>query len=134
MLDVDGAAIPGLYAAGNVIASAMACDVNAGGLAETVAQLEGGSGSIATMIADVRDEDAIAEFAARAAGIAPGPIDTPMPRSSGGDWPPPIINDVPLHRIGHVDDIAYAALWLASDQANYISGATLTIDGGRLAP
>jgi NAD(P)-dependent dehydrogenase (short-subunit alcohol dehydrogenase family) len=41
---------------------------------------------------------------------------------------------VPLHRIGHVDDIANAALWLASDQANYISGATLTIDGGWLAP
>ena len=57
-----------------------------------------------------------------------------MLRSAGGDWPPPIINDVPLGRIGSVDDIANAALWLASDQAGYISGATLTIDGGWLAP
>ncbi len=74
------------------------------------------------------------QFGIRAVGIAPGPIDTPMLRSAGGDWPPPIINDVPLHRIGHVDDIANAALWLASNEANYISGATLTIDGGWLAP
>ena len=74
------------------------------------------------------------QFGIRAVGIAPGPIDTPMLRSAGGGWPPPIINDVPLGRIGVVDDIANAALWLASDQANYISGATLTIDGGWLAP
>jgi NAD(P)-dependent dehydrogenase (short-subunit alcohol dehydrogenase family) len=74
------------------------------------------------------------EFGIRAVGIAPGPIDTPMLRSAGGDWPPPIINGVPLGRIGSVEDIANAALWLASDQASYISGATLTIDAGWLAP
>jgi NAD(P)-dependent dehydrogenase (short-subunit alcohol dehydrogenase family) len=74
------------------------------------------------------------KFGIRAVGIAPGPIDTPMLRSSGADWPPPIVNDVPLGRIGSVDDIANAALWLASAEAGYISGATLTIDGGWLAP
>jgi NAD(P)-dependent dehydrogenase (short-subunit alcohol dehydrogenase family) len=74
------------------------------------------------------------QFGIRAVGIAPGPIDTPMLRSSADDWPPPISNDVPLGRIGSVEDIANAALWLASDQAGYISGATLTIDGGWLAP
>lgn len=61
------------------------------------------------------------------------PITSPT-RSYGSTASPPIINDVPLGRIGSVDDIANAALWLASDQASYISGATLTIDGGWLAP
>jgi 3-oxoacyl-[acyl-carrier protein] reductase len=54
----------------------------------------------------------------RAVGIASGPI----------------ISDVPLGRIGTVDDIVKVALWLASAEAGYITGATLTIDGGWLAP
>lgn len=74
------------------------------------------------------------QYGIRAVGIAPGPIDTPMLRSASGGWPPPIINDVPLGTIGSVTDIANAALWLASEEAGYISGATLTIDGGWLAP
>lgn len=220
-------------------AAVYACDVNAAGLAATQALLEPGTGSIGTMIADVRDEAAVAaladraaaptgaldvmvcnaavkgdwaplaeqpreqldlvidinlkgtvlcmkhalrhmiparsgviinlasvqsfrvgfpgaafyaaskaavvaltraaalengQFGIRAVGIAPGPIDTPMLRGTGTDWPPPIINDVPLGRIGTVDDIAKAALWLASDECSYISGATLPIDGGWLAP
>ena len=69
----------------------------------------------------------------RAVAIAPGPIDTPMLRSSGDTWPPPIINDVPLGRIGGADEVGRIAVWLASDDAAYISGATLPVDGGWLA-
>jgi NAD(P)-dependent dehydrogenase (short-subunit alcohol dehydrogenase family) len=66
----------------------MACDVNAAGLAQTVAQLDGGSGSIATMIADVRDEDAIAELAARAAAPK-GALDVMVCNAAvKGDWAP----------------------------------------------
>lgn len=39
-------------------------------------------------------------------------------------------NQTPLGRMGHVDDIAKAALFLASDDAGYISGETLRVDGG----
>jgi len=39
---------------------------------------------------------------------------------------------IPLGRIGHVDDIAYAAIFLASPMASYITGATLDVNGGIL--
>ena len=73
-------------------------------------------------------------YGIRAVAIAPGPIDTPMLRGTGNEWPPPIVEQVPLGRIGTVEDIARTALWLASDEAGYISGATLAVDGGWLAP
>ena len=37
---------------------------------------------------------------------------------------------VPYRRIGEPDDIARAAVWLASDQADYVVGAKLFVDGG----
>jgi glucose 1-dehydrogenase len=37
---------------------------------------------------------------------------------------------VPYGRIGEPEDIARAAVWLASDEADYVTGATLFIDGG----
>ena len=71
----------------------------------------------------------------RVVGIAPGPIDTPMLRStSGADWPPAIVKVTPLARVGEPEEIANAALWLCSDEASYITGATLPVDGGFLAP
>ena len=39
---------------------------------------------------------------------------------------------IPLGRLGHVDDIAYAALFLASPMASYITGFTLDVNGGLL--
>jgi len=70
----------------------------------------------------------------RVVGIAPGPIDTPMLRSRADEWPPPILASVPIARIGVPDDIARAIVWLASPAASYITGATLPVDGGFLAP
>ena len=37
---------------------------------------------------------------------------------------------VPYKRIGEVDDIARAAVWLASDESDYITGASMYVDGG----
>ncbi len=71
----------------------------------------------------------------RVVGIAPGPIDTPMLRSATGDqWPPAIVEVTPLARVGEPQEIANAVLWLCSDEASYITGATLPVDGGFLAP
>ena len=44
-----------------------------------------------------------------------------------------VVSDIPMHKIGMPDDVAYAALYLASDEAGYITGIELTIDGGLLA-
>jgi len=71
----------------------------------------------------------------RVVGIAPGPIDTPMLRSANSsDWPPPIVDVTPLGRVGEPEEVAKAILWLCSDEASYITGATLPVDGGFLAP
>ena len=40
---------------------------------------------------------------------------------------------MPMRRIGQVQEIAAAVVWLCSDQASYITGVTLPIDGGKLA-
>ena len=71
----------------------------------------------------------------RVNAIAPGPIDTPMLRTAAGNsWPPAIIDETPLGRLGEPMEVAEAVLWLASDAASYVSGATLPVDGGWLAP
>jgi len=44
-----------------------------------------------------------------------------------------IANDIPMHKLGSPEDVAYAAVFLASDEAKYITGIELTIDGGILA-
>jgi NAD(P)-dependent dehydrogenase (short-subunit alcohol dehydrogenase family) len=58
-----------------------------------------------------------------------------MLRSATGDqWPPAIVKVTPLARVGQPEEIANAILWLCSDEASYITGATLPVDGGFLAP
>lgn len=71
--------------------------------------------------------------------ICPGSIDTPMLRgalaSSGAfdlNWKRTSMV-IPMGRIGEADDIAYATLFLASDEAKYITGIALPVDGGRTA-
>jgi NAD(P)-dependent dehydrogenase (short-subunit alcohol dehydrogenase family) len=41
-----------------------------------------------------------------------------------------MLSHIPQHRPGQPDDIAYAALYLASDEANYVTGSIFTVDGG----
>ena len=68
----------------------------------------------------------------RVNGIAPGAIRTPINTAA---WNTPEAYDnlmklVPYDRIGEPDDIARAAVWLASDAADYVVGTTLFVDGG----
>ncbi|MFQ5654842.1 MAG: 3-oxoacyl-[acyl-carrier-protein] reductase [Planctomycetota bacterium] len=62
--------------------------------------------------------------------IAPGMIDTDMTRSLGEEAQKEILGRIPLGRLGTGDDIAAAALFLASDSAAYITGEVLRVDGG----
>ena len=68
----------------------------------------------------------------RANCIAPGYIETQMTESLGGPVKEALIAKIPMGRIGHPNDIAHAALFLASDLASYITGQVLTVDGGML--
>ena len=62
--------------------------------------------------------------------IAPGFIDTDMTSDFTDDAIDTIIKDIPLQKFGHADDVASLALFLASDKASYITGQTISVDGG----
>jgi len=62
--------------------------------------------------------------------ITPGLIDTAMNQNLAIEDVTAIIDETPLGRIGTTDDIASAALFLASEQASYITGQVLGINGG----
>lgn len=62
--------------------------------------------------------------------IAPGPTLTPMTESWLPDRTSKLIENIPLGRIGSPRDIANAALFLASDEASFITGTCLDVNGG----
>ena len=62
--------------------------------------------------------------------IAPGYIATDMTDQMDDKAKDLLISQIPLGRIGSPDDIAATALFLASDEAGYITGQTFTVDGG----
>jgi len=70
----------------------------------------------------------------RVNGIGPGAIETPINESV---WSTPegvasMCKLIPYGRIGETTDVAPVAVWLASDQADYITGTTVFVDGGML--
>jgi NAD(P)-dependent dehydrogenase (short-subunit alcohol dehydrogenase family) len=68
----------------------------------------------------------------RANCIHPGFTDTPMQtvRTSDPEWVEAAIAEIPLGRLATARDIAHAALFLASDEAAYVTGTELVVDGG----
>ena len=62
--------------------------------------------------------------------VAPGFIDTEMTRELPEDIRNGLLQHIPLGRLGQVEDIAAAVVYLASPQAGYISGETLHVNGG----
>jgi len=66
----------------------------------------------------------------RVNAIAPGYIETDMTDEMKDQAREDIIKDIPMKRLGSINDIAAACLFLASDEAKYITGQTLVVDGG----
>jgi NAD(P)-dependent dehydrogenase (short-subunit alcohol dehydrogenase family) len=68
--------------------------------------------------------------------ICPGAVDTPMYQSWIRKYGDPkeaerkMLEDYPIARVGRPEDIAYAALYLASDEACWVTGVALPVDGG----
>lgn len=62
--------------------------------------------------------------------IAPGFIDTDMTRALSEEQRKTLMERIPLQRLGHADEIAAAVVFLASEEAGYITGQTLHINGG----
>ncbi len=68
----------------------------------------------------------------RMVNIGPGAIATPINTATLNDptKKAELLQEIPLNRVGTPDDIANAVVWLASDQASYVTGTTLFVDGG----
>ncbi|MBO4412421.1 MAG: 3-oxoacyl-ACP reductase FabG [Clostridia bacterium] len=62
--------------------------------------------------------------------ISPGMINTDMNNELSSQEKEDIISEIPLERIGQPSDVAAAALFLASNDASYITGQNITVDGG----
>jgi len=74
----------------------------------------------------------VSQLGIRVNSIAPGAIRTPLNRPA---WEAPdalqkLLTLIPYGRIGEPEDIAAAAVWLASDESDYVVGTTLFVDGG----
>ena len=77
---------------------------------------------------------ALGGYNIRVNAVAPGPMDTPMLRGSipvGSEIERLHISRTPLGRFADPDEMASAAIYFASDDASFITGQTLYVDGGR---
>ena len=87
-------------------------------------------GGVMLMMKSIAQE--VAPYRIRVNSIAPGAIRTPINTAA---WKTPeayaeLMKLVPYKRIGEPEDIARAAVWLASDHADYINGTSIIVDGG----
>lgn len=87
-------------------------------------------GGVMLMMKSVAQE--VARFRIRVNSIAPGAIRTPINTSA---WSTPeayreLMKLIPYNRIGEPEEIGRAAVWLASDDSDYINGTTIFVDGG----
>jgi glucose 1-dehydrogenase len=87
-------------------------------------------GGVMLMMKSIAQE--VAPYRIRVNGISPGAIRTPINRQA---WETPeayaeLLRLIPYKRIGEPEDIARAAVWLASDEADYLTGTSLYVDGG----
>jgi glucose 1-dehydrogenase len=74
----------------------------------------------------------LAQYGIRVNALSPGAIRTPINQSA---WNTPaaeqaLLRIIPYGRVGDPVDLGRAAVWLASDDSDYVTGATLYVDGG----
>jgi glucose 1-dehydrogenase len=87
-------------------------------------------GGVMLMMKSIAQE--VAPYRIRVNSIAPGAIRTPINRAA---WDTPeayqqLLKLIPYRRIGEIEDIGRTAVWLASDEADYVHGTSLFVDGG----
>ena len=63
--------------------------------------------------------------------VSPGPISTPLTSRQSAEVIARIVSTVPMGRMGEPDEVAKAALYLASDDSSFVTGVELFVDGGR---
>ena len=98
-----------------------------GGLAGYVSAKHGVIGLTKTAALDYGDRNI------RVNAVAPGPILTDNLARAGEEAQRQAASAMPVRRVGQPDEVARVVVWLCSDRASYITGATIPIDGGKLA-
>jgi NAD(P)-dependent dehydrogenase (short-subunit alcohol dehydrogenase family) len=119
MLDAGGGAIVNMSSTAGVEAVA--------GLAGYVSSKHGVIGLTKSAALDY------AEHGVRINAVAPGPILTDRLKQAGEEGQRQAGSAMPMRRIGKPEEVASTVLWLCSDAASFITGATIPIDGGKLA-
>ena len=66
--------------------------------------------------------------------VLPGNIMTEGMDEAGDDYIRRIAATMPMKKLGTIEDIAYAALYFASDEAGYVTDQTIIVDGGQVLP
>jgi acetoacetyl-CoA reductase len=72
-----------------------------------------------------------ARYGITANAIAPGYVDTEMVRAVPGEVLRKIVAKIPVGRLGHAEDIARGVAFLTADEADFVTGSTLSINGGQ---
>jgi glucose 1-dehydrogenase len=88
-------------------------------------------GGIILLMKSIAQE--VAHFRIRVNALSPGAIRTPMnvaKLTSPETYDDQLLRLIPYKRIGEPEDVARAAVWLASDESDYVNGTTIYIDGG----
>ena len=98
-----------------------------GGLAGYVSAKHGVIGLTKTAALDYGDRNV------RVNAVAPGPILTDNLARAGEEAQRQAASSMPIRRVGLPDEVARVVVWLCSDRASYVTGATIPIDGGKLA-
>lgn len=96
-----------------------------------VAPYQASKGAVRTMTKNAAITYAIDNV--RANSIHPGIIWTPLIEAQDKGITDGLVADTPLKRLGRAEEVAYGALFLASDESSYVTGVELPIDGGILA-
>jgi NAD(P)-dependent dehydrogenase (short-subunit alcohol dehydrogenase family) len=119
MLDTGG---------GSIVNMASTAGLDAvGGLAGYVSSKFGVVGLTRTAALDYADRGV------RVNALAPGPIRTETLERAGEQVQERVAGTLPMRRLGRPDEVAAAAVWLCSPESSFVTGATLTVDGGLLA-